>query len=76
MAKPTYEQVLNFARRAVKDEYDKPFQGGYYDNQSVLVAVANEFQDLDTENDGDEELIRGAVREAEQEFNDANGVEL
>jgi hypothetical protein len=76
MAKPTYERVLTFVRRAVKDEFEKPSQGGYYDNQSVLVAVANEFQDLDTNNDEDEQMIRDAVREAEHEFNDANNVEL
>ena len=76
MAKPTSERVLNFARRAVKDEHDNPCQGGYYDNQSVLVAVADEFQDLDADNDEDEQMIREAVREAQQAFNDANGVEL
>ena len=60
MPRPTYERVLAHARHAVKDEFEKPFQGGYYDTQSVLVACANEFQDLDTNNDEDEELTQTA----------------
>jgi hypothetical protein len=76
MSKPTYEQVLKAARTAVKNEYEHPYHGRHYDNQSVLVSLADTFQALNADDPEDEELMRSAVREAEQEFNQKNDVEL
>jgi hypothetical protein len=74
--KPTYSQVLKYARTAVKNEAERPLHGGYYDNQSVLVDVVNHFDELTTDTEEDEDLIREAVREAEGEYNKKHGVEL
>lgn len=76
---PPYAKILREARRAVKEEYENPMHGRLagYDNQSVLVDVLNSFpaQDADAAEDF-KESIRSAVRQAEQEFNEAHNVEL
>jgi hypothetical protein len=83
---PPRHVVLAYARRAVAEEYANPYHGHMtdYDNQSVLNAVLNHFNGefimggapLALEVDRDEDLIREVVREAEQEFNRKNNIEL
>lgn len=68
--------VLDYARYAVKSEYDNPYQGGYYDHQSVMVDMANRFLSLDLDNETDLQLVIDAVDEAQDEFNELHSVDL
>ena len=72
MTKPDYEAVLKYARIAVKDSADSRHG---YDRQVAMHDILNRFDGL-TNSDEDEEFITDAVREAEDEYNEANEVEL
>lgn len=72
--RPEYRKVLKFARLAVSREAGRP-TGWSYDRQSVMHEVLNHFAGL-TNSHEDEDFILEAVREAESEYNEDNGVEL
>lgn len=74
VTRPTAKQVLQYARKAVKDEAVKP-SGWSYDRQSVEHDILNHFDGL-TNSDDDYEFIVEAIREAENEYNEANDCEL
>jgi len=73
MTRPDIKAILRYAHVAVRDSYNDRIHG--YDRQTAMHDVLNHFDGL-TNSDEDEELITDAVREAEEAFNEANGVEL
>lgn len=66
LSKPSEQELLKYARFAVRSEFAHPHHGrlSSYDNQAVLNDVLNHFPGLEVETD--EDVIRDAVREAEQ----------
>jgi hypothetical protein len=72
--RPTHAQILKYARNAVTEEAAKP-SGWSYDRQSVEHEILNHFGAL-TNSDEDYEFIVDAIREAENEYNQANDCEL
>jgi hypothetical protein len=73
-SKPSFKKILNFARTVVEWEYKTP-TGWSYDRQTVEHEVLNHFDGL-TNSDEDYELIVEAIREAENEINARDGVDL
>jgi len=73
-ARPTYKQVLSYARKAVLDEVAAPSRW-FYNRQAVEHDILNHFDGL-TNSDDDYEFITEAIREAEYEYNTANNCEL
>ena len=77
MQRPTFEETVAYAVKAVKSEYDEPNHGrlSSYDHQSVMNDVLNHFVGLTT-SDEDEEFIREAVHQAQQQFGEKTGIWL